>query len=115
MSDALASVRAGYDRWAAIYDHDKNPLLALEEPILRAAVGDVGDQRVLDVGCGTGRHALWLANAGANVTAIDFSEGMLAEAQRKPCAEQIRFLVHDLREPMPFSEEFDVVISSLVL
>ena len=26
MADALASVRAGYDRWASVYDHDANPL-----------------------------------------------------------------------------------------
>src|SRR5688572_27062715 len=111
MSDALAAVRAGYDRWAAIYDHDQNPLIALEEPLLRAAVGDVRGLSVLDVGCGTGRHALWVAEAGANVTAIDFSEGMLAEAQRKPGAERVRFLLHDLREPLPFAEQFDVAIS----
>ena len=35
MSDSLASVRVGYDRWAEVYDHDANPLQALEEPIVR--------------------------------------------------------------------------------
>ena len=58
MTDPLASVRHGYDRWAAVYDHDGNPLLGLEEPIVRAAVGDVRGLDVLDLGCGTGRHAL---------------------------------------------------------
>jgi malonyl-CoA O-methyltransferase len=67
------------------------------------------------LGCGTGRHALWLAAAGANVTAVDFSEGMLAEARRKPGAEAIRFLCHDAHEPLPFGAEFDVVVSGLVL
>src|SRR5207249_372807 len=67
-------------------------------------------------GCGTGRHALWLAAAGANVTAVDFSEGMLAEARQKPGAASIAFLVRDVQEPLPFMNgQFDLLISGLVL
>ena len=115
MTDELASVRSGYDRWAAVYDHDGNPLQGLEGPAVRAAVGDVRGLTALDLGCGTGRHALWLAAAGAAVTGIDFSEGMLAEARRKPGAERVRFIVHDLHRPLPFAGEFDLVVSGLVL
>src|SRR3954469_9134228 len=75
--------RDGYDRWAATYDTDGNPLIALEEPHVDALLGDVRGLCVLDVGCGTGRHALRLARAGAAVTAIDFSEAMLAQARAK--------------------------------
>lgn len=113
--DELATVRAGYDRWAAVYDRDANPLQALEGPAVRAAVGDVSGQAVLDLGCGTGRHALWLAAAGAKVTALDFSEGMLAEARSKPGAEAVRFIDHDLHRPLPFAADFDLVVSGLVL
>src|SRR5947207_3112602 len=63
------AVRTGYDRWALVYDHDGNPLVALEAPFVRAAVGDVRGQAVLDLGCGTGRHTFWLAQSGAAVTA----------------------------------------------
>ncbi len=58
----------GYDRWAAVYDSDGNPLVALEEPLTAALVGDVRGLRVLDVGCGTGRHALRFAAAGTGAT-----------------------------------------------
>src|SRR5512133_1570407 len=68
----VAGVRRGYDRWAPVYDHDANPLTALEEPLVRVALGDVAGLSVVDLGCGTGRHALWLAAAGASVTALDF-------------------------------------------
>lgn len=115
MADDLASVRGGYDRWAAVYDHDGNPLQGLEGPIVRAIAGDVRGLNVLDLGCGTGRHSLWLAEAGAAVTGVDFSEGMLAEARKKPGAEAIRFVVHDLHQPLPFAAEFDLVVSGLVL
>jgi SAM-dependent methyltransferase len=37
--------------------------------------------KILDVGCGTGRHAVELAKAGYGVTGIDISAGMLAEAR----------------------------------
>ena len=59
-----ASAREGYDRWSPIYDHDANPLLALEGPHMRGLVGDVSGLAVLDLGCGTGRHSLWLAARG---------------------------------------------------
>jgi cyclopropane fatty-acyl-phospholipid synthase-like methyltransferase len=38
--------------------------------------------RILDVGCGTGRHAVELARRGHQVTGVDISSGMLAEAER---------------------------------
>src|SRR6185503_16817383 len=98
----LASVRDGYDRWAEVYDHDANPLPALEEPQMRESIRDVRGLEVLDLGCGTGRHALWMATAGASVTAVDFSEGMLALARQKPGASAVRFICHDLHEPLPF-------------
>ena len=114
--DELAGVRAGYDRWAAVYDHDRNPLTAMEEAHVQKAVGEVRGLAVLDLGCGTGRHALWLAAAGAAVTAVDFSEGMLAEARKKAGVSAIQFVAHDLGEPLPFMERaFDVVVSGLVL
>jgi len=112
----MSEIRAGYDRWSAVYDHDGNPLVALEEPVVHAALGDVRGRAALDLGCGTGRHALWLAARGATVTAVDFSDGMLAKARWKPGAGAIRFLLHDLTAPLPLPDgAFDVVVSGLVL
>lgn len=114
--DPLLHVREGYDRWACVYDHDANPLIGLDDPAVREAAGDVRGLAVLDLGCGTGRHAVWMAAAGAIVTAVDFSEGMLAEARRKPGSEGVRFLACDLRQRLPFADgAFDLVVSGLVL
>jgi ubiquinone/menaquinone biosynthesis C-methylase UbiE len=116
MTDKISLVQSGYDRWAEVYDHDANPLQALEGPVVRRVVGDPRGLSVLDLGCGTGRHALWLAEAGASVTAVDFSEGMLAQARNKPGAVAVRFLPHDLHQPLPFpADAFDLVVSGLVL
>jgi ubiquinone/menaquinone biosynthesis C-methylase UbiE len=116
VTDTLSQVQSSYDRWATVYDHDANPLQALEDAVVRREVRDPRGLRVADLGCGTGRHALWLAARGADVTALDFSAGMLEEARRKAGAEAIRFFQHDLHSPLPFSDsEFDIVVSGLVL
>lgn len=109
--------REGYDAWAAIYDGEGNPLIALEERELAHVMGSVAGLSVLDVGCGTGRHALRLADAGAReVVAIDFSEGMLAKARAKPGAERVTFVRHDLSERLPFPiGRFDRVLCGLVV
>jgi len=114
--DDIRNARSGYDRWSAIYDSEGNPLLALEEPEMRKLLGSVNGCRVLDLGCGTGRHSLRLAAAGALVTGVDFSEGMLGEARRKPGAELVQFVSRDLHDGLPFeSSSFDRVVSGLVL
>jgi ubiquinone/menaquinone biosynthesis C-methylase UbiE len=112
----LRHVREGYDRWASVYDHDANPLIGLEDPAVREAAGEVRGLAALDLGCGTGRHAVWMAASGAVVTAVDFSVGMLAEARRKPGSDAVRFLACDLHDPLPFRPgAFDLVVSGLVL
>lgn len=110
------SAQAGYDRWAAIYDHEDNALIQLEERELPALLGDVAGLDVVDVGCGTGRWALRLAAAGARVTGLDFSAGMLEQARRKPGAEHVTFRAHDVGAPLPVSDAaFDRVLCCLVL
>jgi malonyl-CoA O-methyltransferase len=112
----ILPTREGYDCWAEIYDSDGNPLTALEEPEVDRLLGEVAGLDVVDVGCGTGRHALRLAARGANVTALDFSEGMLARARVKEGAERVRWLVHDLTDlPLPLeARSFDRVVCALV-
>lgn len=68
-------------------------------------------KRILDVGCGTGRHAIELTKRGYNVTGIDLSESQLKRAREKAAAEglNITFLRHDARN-LPFNCEFDAAI-----
>lgn len=110
--------KAGYDRWAATYDESGNPLTRLEEPVLKRLLGPVAGLRLLDVGCGTGRHAVELARRGADVTGLDFSPGMLGRAIARAESEGVRaeLLAHDVSKPLPFNDDaFDRVISCLVL
>jgi ubiquinone/menaquinone biosynthesis C-methylase UbiE len=85
--------------------------------VLADFVGDVRERRVLDVGTGTGRAALLLARAGANVTGVDASEQMLEEARRRAAAEQLDvcFLAGDAHALQFPGRSFDVVVSLRVL
>src|ERR1700693_1215231 len=98
----LLSTKDGYDLWAAIYDEDGNPLIAIEEPQVDRLLGDVRGLAVADIGCGTGRHAIRFASAGAAVLALDFSPAMLERARTKAQGLNIIFRAHDLDEPLPF-------------
>ncbi|MFA6004843.1 MAG: class I SAM-dependent methyltransferase, partial [Elusimicrobiota bacterium] len=116
MPPTILPTKKGYDRWAAVYDCDGNPLIALEEPVIRKLLGPVRGLRVADIGCGTGRYAVRLARQGARVTALDFSTGMLAKARAKPGAKAVQFICHDLARKLPLKTgSFDRVICSLVL
>lgn len=108
------STRDGYDLWSTTYDDVDNPLVKLEGPVVEATLGGVAGMKILDLGCGTGRHALRLADAGADVTAMDFSEGMLARAREKASG-RLEFIVGDLHQRLPFDDaSFDRVLCCLV-
>jgi 2-polyprenyl-3-methyl-5-hydroxy-6-metoxy-1,4-benzoquinol methylase len=66
---------------------------------------------ILDIGCGTGRHAIELTKRGFSVTGIDLSQSQLERAREKSAQNglQIRFLRHDARN-LPFENQFDVAI-----
>src|SRR5205809_5401684 len=116
MEMEIVPTQAGYDRWAEFYDSEDNPLVFLEEQHIGALAGNVAGLNVADIGCGTGRHALRLAAAGAQVTAVDFSEAMLQRACSKPGAAAVDFVQHDLAKPLPLeSTAFDRVFCCLVL
>jgi malonyl-CoA O-methyltransferase len=113
----ILSTRAGYDRWAEIYDTEQNPLISLEQPVVARLLGDVRGLDIVDVGCGTGRHTLRLAGRGARVVGVDFSDGMLGRAREKEGAAGVQWVAHDLTDlPLPFAaRSFDRVLCALVV
>lgn len=76
--------------------------------VLKLGRGD----RVLDVGCGPGRHAVELAKAGLAVTGVDVSATFLelAAQSAREAGVPAAFFECDARQ-MPFDSEFDAVIS----
>ncbi|MBM5806024.1 MAG: class I SAM-dependent methyltransferase [Candidatus Verstraetearchaeota archaeon] len=93
------------------------------EPYTRGTKGEVDfiehelnhdrSKRVLDVGCGTGRHSLELARRGYTVVGIDLSRSLLERARslaREEKLEGVEFIEGDARK-LNFTDEFDMVIS----
>ena len=68
-------------------------------------------KKILDIGCGTGRHAIELTKRGCQVTGIDLSEGQLKRAREKAEKEglSISFSRQDARN-LPFKKEFNAAI-----
>ena len=115
---------AAFDAVAASYDADFTHTATgrlqrdrvharLERLLSRATPVDV-----LELGCGTGEDALFLARRGQRVLATDVSPAMLAVAQHKTQAagfgEHVRFEPLDLRriDVWPVSTNFDLVFSN---
>jgi 2-polyprenyl-3-methyl-5-hydroxy-6-metoxy-1,4-benzoquinol methylase len=74
--------------------------------------------RVLDVGCGVGRWSLLLAARGAQVTGVDLSPTMIAQARQRAdaadVADHCRFLVQDLAQ-LNAGDQFDLMLGVTVL
>jgi len=81
-------------RLAAIYDAVDDDRSDLD--VYAAIVEELGASSVLDIGCGTGTLACRLARSGKNVVGLDPASASLEVAQRKPGAEQVRWVRGDV-------------------
>lgn len=110
-----------FDPWAANYDDD----VAAEADFPFTGYADLlkaihvtakpqPNQKVLDLGCGTGNLAAVFLASGCQVWGTDFSSQMIAKAQQK--YPDLHFSVADLRDPIPadFPEKYDRIVSAYV-
>ena len=85
-------------------------------PELLTAVAGAG--RVLDLGCGSGRLTVALAQAGATVTGLDTSRERLEQARRRAgeSGVELELVEASMNDPLPFENgSFDAATSRLVL
>lgn len=108
-----SSVRAGFARedWNARYAQKE--LLWTAEPnrLFAAETTDLEQGRALDVACGEGRNAVWLAERGWRVTGVDFSDVALAKARELAAARgvDVEWVLADVVEHEPDPAAFDLV------
>ena len=90
---------APYDQWV---EWIENTLSAYGKDVVR----------ILDLACGTGEMSVRLAEKGYDVTGVDISEDMLAQAQQKAAGRQlpIRFFQQDMRDLSGHDQKFDAVV-----
>lgn len=112
-------IKADYSKIASFYDKgrslsEQNTALWLDR--IAKLSGASESARVLDLGCGTGRFSLPMANRlGFNVTGADSSSDMLAKAQQKDTNSEVNWAPTDA-QALTFPEDsFDVVFMSHLL
>ena len=110
------SVAALYDRIGGKYSRNKSRAVSdyTELPAVLSLAGDVRGLRVLDAGCGPGKHAEALLDRGAEVTGLDISAEMVALA-RERCKGRGEFLRADFERARFRARSFDLVTASLCL
>lgn len=117
-------MKAEFDHIANNYDFDftdspigrlqRNQVYHFLDPILKTLSG----RNILDLGCGTGEDAIWLAEKGFNVTAIDYSSEMLQMANQKTATKNLRSKItyYSLSitqlSDLPKEQKFDLIFSN---
>ena len=109
------NTKKAYDIWASQYDTNSNKTRDLEARALRISLETISFNHCLEIGCGTGKNTEWLKQAG-QVTAVDFSDEMLAKAKEKITSDKVEFIKADVAKEWTFSKKlYDLICFSLVL
>jgi ubiquinone/menaquinone biosynthesis C-methylase UbiE len=110
---AAEDLQAVYDRIATHFSQTREYAWPEVEAFIENEVDRCGSlDLALDLGCGNGRHAQALAEAGAEVVGLDVSRGLLSEAQNRATERGFDVaLVHGEGSRIPFSDnQFSQVI-----
>ncbi|MBP2340989.1 SAM-dependent methyltransferase [Saccharothrix coeruleofusca] len=96
--------------WEAHYNTRRRLWSGRANPVLTDVADGLPTGAALDLGCGEGGDAVWLARRGWRVTAVDVSATALAraEAHAAEAGVEIRFERHDLAHTFP-QGAFDLV------
>lgn len=104
--------REFFDDFALGYDQQEFTQGTVGEvDFFESEMGGDRSLRILDLGCGTGRHSVELARRGYQVVGVDLSPAQLRRAREKAAAVgvEVDFREEDARE-LPFDGEFDLVL-----
>ncbi len=103
-----------YDRLAGAFDvmTDWKSRLTYEMPFIRRILEEYKARSVLDTACGTGWHAITLAQQGYEAAGCDASPAMIerARANAVQTGVQVPFQVADFAHLNTFQEKFDAVL-----
>jgi len=110
------SIKKAYDSWSKIYDTNLNKTRDLDALVTRETLGAFSFNRVLELGCGTGKNTSFLAQNTHEVVSLDFSEKMLAIAQKKVTQTNVQFIQTDLNNQWELPHiSYDLIACNLVL
>ena len=110
------NVQQAYNTWAEQYDSNNNKTRDLEAISLRTSLANINCGNCLEIGCGTGKNTEYLQTKSGSVTAVDFSNEMLAKARQKIRADNVQFIQADITGDWHFvTQPYNLVTFSLVL
>jgi len=91
----------GSDAYEIVYQHRDDDEARTVIDLVEQCASPSPDARILDVGCGRGRHTLELARRGYDTTGIDLSASSLEEARRQAAEDDldVTFATQDMRDP----------------
>jgi 2-polyprenyl-3-methyl-5-hydroxy-6-metoxy-1,4-benzoquinol methylase len=98
--------------WDRKYAEVENVWATRPNRFLVAEASGLAPGRALDLACGEGQNAIWLAGLGWRVTGVDFSAIAIEKARARAAREnvEVEFLCTDLLELRPEPEAYDLVI-----
>jgi len=110
------SIEKAYNSWAADYDSNDNKTRDLDQKATIKTLEDLNFDKVLELGCGTGKNTNWLIDKADEIIGLDFSTEMLTIAKEKISSPKVQFLKTDLNEKWDVPNGFaDLVTASLTL
>lgn len=108
--------RTLYNQWSATYDEVENRTRDLEKWAGQQVLSSISYEKVLELGCGTGKNTEWLSQRAQHHQAVDLSEQMMAKAKEKITAGHVQFQQADITVPWDFvNERPDLITCSLIL
>ncbi len=110
------SIQKAYNSWAKIYDTNENKTRDLDVKSTIETLSKYDFDKVLELGCGTGKNTRWLLTKAKQIIGIDFSEEMLHLAKKKITDPKVVFKKADLTKDWKIkNQSVDLVTSSLTL
>lgn len=100
--------------WDRMYRHRHAASNSEPNPILSQEVANLVPGTALDIGCGEGSDALWLANRGWQVTAVDISNVALDRGRAADTGHQVNWLQVDMLVWQPPADAYDLVSAHYV-
>lgn len=105
------------DAWTYWYPR-KEKIIDEDMPKIEKIFRDNAVSRILDLGCGTGRHTIYFAERGFDVYGFDFSHYAVQRSARRLKKRNLsaHLMVWDMTEKFPYEDEFfDAVIAIRVI
>jgi len=103
---------ADRQRWDEKYQAKTIPAKITPDDWLIEQASDLKPGRALELACGLGHNAIWLAQHGWHVDAVDISAVGLAHAETlsQSCGATVHWIASDLDEFMPAADTYDLVL-----